>query len=293
MTTEKVLLDTDIGSDIDDALALAYLLRQRRCELLGVTTVSGEPALRAELASAICCNLDRDDVPIHVGAAEPLLVGQRQPKATQAAALGSWRRRRDFAATNTAVEFLRETIRAHPGEVTLLTIGPLTNAALLLAIDPEISSMLKRIVLMCGQFFDANNGEWNALLDPHATAIVYGQGDRPGPAEHVSYGLDVTMKVTLDADECRRRFGAKALAPVRDFAEVWFADRPVVVFHDPLAAACIFEPEICRTRRGRVCVSTAEPTRGWTVARGDDGPHTLAAEVDAQRFLDHFFDVVD
>ena len=71
MTTDRipVLLDTDIGSDIDDAVCLAYLLRQPRCELLGVTTVSGrEPRLRASLADGICRAAGRDDVPIHSGA---------------------------------------------------------------------------------------------------------------------------------------------------------------------------------------------------------------------------------
>ena len=67
----KVLFDTDIGSDIDDAVALAYLLCQGRCELLGVTTVSGEAALRAEMASAMCLHMGRDDIPVHAGADRP------------------------------------------------------------------------------------------------------------------------------------------------------------------------------------------------------------------------------
>ena len=102
----KVLLDTDIGTDIDDALALAYLLKQERCELLGVTTVTGQAGSRAELASAICLRAGRDDVPIHAGCPQSMLIDMRQKKAPQAAALGNWDRRRDFAE-NTAIEFLR------------------------------------------------------------------------------------------------------------------------------------------------------------------------------------------
>ncbi|MFB3890507.1 MAG: nucleoside hydrolase [Phycisphaerae bacterium] len=289
----KVILDTDIGSDIDDAVALAYLLSQPRCELLGVTTVTGEAPLRAEMVSAMCRNVGRDDVPIHSGCQQAMLLDIRQKKAPQAVALGSWDRRRDFPE-NTAVEFLRQTIRANPGQVTLLTIGPLTNAGLLFATDPEIGPLLSGMVLMCGQFFDRMKGEWNAINDPHATAIAYFNGRQARPPRHVSYGLDVTMKCQLAADECRRRFIAKALRPVRDFAEVFFRDAQRITFHDPLAAACIFEPDLCKYRQGKVTVSLSEPTMGWTIftEHGDDKPHTAAETVDSDRFFEHYFGVV-
>jgi len=291
--TVKVLYDTDIGSDIDDAVALAYLLSQPRCELLGITTVTGEPRRRAEMASAMCRHVGRDDVPIHSGCAEAMLIRMRQREATQARALGEWDRRRDFA-TNTAIEFLRETIRANPGEVTLLAVGPMTNVGVLFATDPELPAMLKQVVLMCGRFFTAMGGEWNAIGDPHATAITYGNGEQARPPRHVSYGLDVTTRCTMSADACRERFTAKVLQPVRDFAEVWFEHAPRMTFHDPLAAACIFQPELCTCREGKVTVSVVEPTAGWTVFtdRDEDTPHTVAAEVNAEAFFEHYFEVV-
>ena len=85
----KVLLDTDIGSDIDDAVCLAYLLAQPKCELLGITTVGGEADKRAMLASALC-QVAGKQVPIFPGTEEPLLVPQRQRQAPQATALGKW-----------------------------------------------------------------------------------------------------------------------------------------------------------------------------------------------------------
>jgi purine nucleosidase len=289
----KVLFDTDIGSDIDDAVALAYLASQQRCDLLGVTTVTGEPAKRAEMASAICRDAGRDNVPVHAGCPEAMLIEMRQKTAPQAQALGEWDRQREFGS-NTAVEFMRQTIRAHPGEVTLLTVGPLTNAGLLFATDPEIPSLLKQMVLMCGRFLSAMGGEWNAVGDPHATAIVYGHGHQARPPRHVSYGLDVTNRCSMDVDACRARFTAKALAPVRDFAEVWFRQAGHITFHDPLAAASIFQPDLCTYRQGKVTVSLDEPTMGWTVftGRGEDKPHTIAVEVDAERFFEHYFSVV-
>ncbi len=81
----KVILDTDIGSDIDDAVALAYLLAQPRCELVGVTTVTGESTKRAMMASALC-RIAGKDMPIFPGVEKPLLVAQKQLKAPQAEA---------------------------------------------------------------------------------------------------------------------------------------------------------------------------------------------------------------
>src|SRR3954452_9570122 len=101
-----VLLDTDIGSDIDDALCLAYLLRQPRCELVGITTVSGEPERRAMLTDAICRAEARSGIPILSGSSLPLLLPQRQDEAPQAAILPRWPHQEAFASC-AAVEFLR------------------------------------------------------------------------------------------------------------------------------------------------------------------------------------------
>lgn len=289
----KILLDTDIGTDIDDALALAYLLNQPRCDLVGVTTCTGEASLRAEMVSAMCRHMGRQDIPIHVGCDRGMLTPMRQKQAQQAAALGPWDRRR-FGPDNTAIEFMRRTIRANPGQITLLAIGPMTNIGVLFATDPEIPALLGDVVLMCGQFFSAMNGEWNAVNDPTACAITYGSAEHARPRRHVSYGLDVTMRCTLEADECRRRLTAKALEPVRDFAEVWFARAKHAIFHDPLAAACIFEPDICRYAAGTVRVSLAEPTLGWTVLDRNtaEKPHQAACDVDVARFFEHYFSVL-
>ena len=103
----KILLDTDIGGDLDDALALAYLLKQPRCELLGVTTVGGESEKRASLASAVCHAGGRAEVPVCVGASSPLLVPEHQLHAYQSEALSDQWPHQTFERRNTAVEFLR------------------------------------------------------------------------------------------------------------------------------------------------------------------------------------------
>lgn len=289
----KVLFDTDIGSDIDDAVCLAYLLRQPRCELMGITTVTGEPIQRAMLASAVCKAVGRDDIPIHPGTEKPFLISQQQPKAPQAACLPHWPHRTDFEP-NSAVEFMRKVIRAHPKQITLLAVGPMTNVGLLFATDPEIPSLLKQLVLMCGVFTNqlprVGPKEWNAIGDPHATAIVYAAPVRP----HLSVGLDVTVQCNMIADEVRKRFKTPPLNVVLDYAEVWFHDRKVITFHDPLAGTLIFQPDICQYAEGKVDVELASPRlmgmTHWTPNAGEK-PHKIAIHVDPTRFFDHYFGV--
>lgn len=288
----KLLLDTDIGSDIDDAICLAYLLAKPECDLLGITTVSGEPEKRAMLASAICRTAGRD-IPIFPGAPLPLLVPPHQPLAQQATALDRWPHETHFPEGR-AIGFMRDTIRNHPGEVTLLAIGPMTNIALLFTLDPEIPSLLKGFYMMIGAFtqgivFTGMRYEWNALNDPHATAIVY----NARPPVHRSVGLDVTLQVQMDAAEVRRRFQAPLLRPVLDMAEVWFQQRPEVTFHDPLAAVSIFDDAVCTFERGKVDVELASSNLpGMTYfTEQPQGPHEVAMKVDPERFFAEYFGV--
>ncbi|HEX9007116.1 MAG TPA: nucleoside hydrolase [Bacteroidota bacterium] len=291
----KVLLDTDIGTDIDDAQCLAYLLCHPRCELLGITTVTGEAEKRAMLASALCRRAGKD-VPIYPGASTPLLLPQRQPLAQQAEALGNWSHQTTFPRGE-AVEFLRRTIRAHPGEVMLLTIAPLTNIGLLFSTDPEIPSLLRGLVMMCGRFLEPlpqgyGPVEWNAVGDAHSSAIVY----RAPVKTHRSIGLDVTSRVSMTPDQFRTCFRDVPLfGPIMDWVEIWFRDWAGTTFHDPLAAATIFEPSLCRYQKGRVQVDLTEGelfglTR-WSPGE-PDAPHEIAVDVDPRRFFDHYRSIV-
>ena len=285
--TQKILLDTDIGSDIDDAVCLAYLLANPECELLGITTVSGEGQYRAQLASALCENAGQE-IPIYIGAEIPLVVEQQQFHAPQQSALLSWKHREVFPSAE-AIFFMQDIIHKNPGEIVLLTIGPLTNVALLFRVDPSIPSLLKGLVMMCG-VFEAGGKEWNALLDPHAASIVY----QAEISHHRSIGLDVTRKVTMPAEKVRIQFQSSILQPVLDFAEVWFEDKDEITFHDPLAAATIFQNGICQFKRGKVSVEIFEPEElGKTLWEpGVDGPHEIANKVNPEPFFDHFFRIL-
>jgi inosine-uridine nucleoside N-ribohydrolase len=183
----------------------------------------------------------------------------------------------------------------HPGEITLLAIGPMTNVALLFSIDPEIPKLLKQLVLMCGVFTNQLAGvgplEWNAICDPYATAIIY-----KAPVKiHKSVGLDVTCQVTMSREEVEQNFKADILKPVADFAEVFFEKAKKLTFHDPLAAAVIFDENICTFKKGKVDIELASSRlKGMTCWKAsDDGEHEIALEVDRNRFLEHYFSVVN
>lgn len=296
---KKILLDTDIGSDVDDAVCLAWLLQEPSCDLLGITTVTGDTAARAALADALCRRAGRTDIPIYPGLARPLfLADSLQPGVPQAAILksGKWPHTpAEIFPRHEAVDFLRKTIREHPGEVTLLAIGPLTNLAVLFTLDPEIPSLLKELVLMGGNFtptrwlgkYGAGRCEWNIVNDPHAAEIVY----RARVARHRSIGIDVTSRVNMKPEQVREKFHRPGLDLVLDMAAVWFdGGRDEITFHDPLAAVTIFEPDMCAWTRGNVRVVLDGLMEGFTLFDPSGTvDHEVASEVDIPRFFDRYF----
>jgi len=290
---KKIILDTDIGGDIDDALCLAYLLAQPECNLLGITTVTGEPHKRAELASAICVNAGKGDIPIYAGIAEPLIRNQNQPIADQYSKITGWKRETEFSSDT--IEFMRRTIYANPNEVTLLAIGPLTNVAVLFATDPKIPSLLKELVIMGGRFKNDlpwfTMAEWNILCDPHAAQMVFSKVGK----NIRCIGLDVTMHVKIDRAESMRKLGEiDTLKPVVDFAEVFFRHSDTMIFHDPLAAAIIFDENICTFERGNIVeTELCGRVAGLTHWEADsNGKHNIAVSVEADRFFEHYFGTV-
>jgi purine nucleosidase len=285
----KVLLDTDIGSDIDDAVALSYLLKKSDCHLLGITTVTGDAVNRARLVKALC-EAAGENIPIYPGIEKPLVIEQRQISAAQAERLAG------TPATfpkGQAIDFMRTTIRQNPGEVTLLAVGPFTNIATLFESDPEIPHLLKELVIMGGKFSDYPTPwgptEWNAIVDPHATAIVFSSG-----VPLRAYGLDVTWQLSMTPDQVARKFkGDGLLKIVLDWSRVWFQERELLHFHDPLAAAAIFNPGICKYKRGDVQVELQEAGfLGVThFQSSQDGRIKAAESVNADRFFQEYFSV--
>ena len=137
------------------------------------------------------------DVPIVPGAALSLTQHNRQPNVPQFEWLGG-AVNTDSGSKHCAVEFLRESIVSRPGEITLVTIGPMTNVAALFTAYPETAGMLRRLVSMAGYFFaDEPRAEWNVRVDPVAADIVF---SAPVPSYQV-VGLDVTLQCRVMRDK--------------------------------------------------------------------------------------------
>ena len=158
----KILLDPDIGGDIDDAICLAYLLKEPQCDLLGITTVCGEPEKRAAVADAICRAAGRQ-VPIVAGLDTTLQPVPLYPTPEGAGALEQWPH--STYEKGDAPEFLYEKIRENPHQVVLIAIGNLTNVATLFTAHPDAVGLLKGLSVMNGYFGQERLPE--PLCGPH------------------------------------------------------------------------------------------------------------------------------
>jgi len=174
---ELAILDTDIGDDIDDAFALALALRSPELRILGVTTEFGDTELRAQLLDRYLGAAGRGDIPVAAGVQTPHTnIFTQAAYARQAAE----RKHPD------GVKVLLEQIRAHPGEITLIAIGPLVNVQAAIERDAATFRKLKRVVMMGGSIYrgyDGQNGErrpadaeWNISRDPAGLRALLGVG---------------------------------------------------------------------------------------------------------------------
>ncbi|PCJ57752.1 MAG: hypothetical protein COA79_14800 [Planctomycetota bacterium] len=176
----KIIIDTDIGDDIDDAVALAFALGSPEFDILGVTTVFGNVETRAKIAKKLLRAWGRDDIPVKMGAVRPMGYFHhygRGPVAnnSQAAAVENEGALEDN--TYNAAQFIADTVRKYPGEVYIVTLGALTNIGMALCIDPSLVEKIPGIVSMCflGYQDDKNKDQisgWNVPYDPIAAQCV-------------------------------------------------------------------------------------------------------------------------
>ncbi|MCS7313886.1 MAG: nucleoside hydrolase [Bryobacterales bacterium] len=286
-----VILDTDIGDDIDDALALAFALQSPELDVRAIVTVLQHRGRRADLVWKILQLYGREDIPIGMGAEQPLLAPARHGEVPQTAALTAGDRLPDTRRRN-GIELYFETCLKSSRKVTILAYGPLTNVALALKAEPRLAERIERLVLMNGVFFSPRL-EYNTLRDPEAAAIVFSSG-----LPIVSVGLDVTMRCQLERRDLDR-LAASGLPAVRFLGElirIWQEGRPDrrPILHDPLAVAVAFRGDLVKLQRGRVEVETRgspDRTYGMTLFRPDPrGPVEVASDVEVRPFLDLFME---
>jgi purine nucleosidase len=264
-STNKIILDTDIGDDIDDAFALALALRSPEIEVIGVTTVWGDTGLRARLAS----RLAGED-----GAAIPVLAGTptpSRPNFTQA----DWAREGQAAAAHPdAVEFLLEQARKAPGEVTLVAIGPLTNLGAAVDRDAPGFRKFKRVVLMGGSIrrgygdlgFGPDRGpepEYNIFCDVKAAQKLFASGVPifMMPLDSTQLLLDENKRTLVFSTGSRLTNALAALY----FQWVRGTRTPTATLFDAMAVAYAVDPGLCPVEPLRITVDEkgfTRPTEG-------------------------------
>jgi len=251
---EKVILDTDIADDIDDAYALALVASAPDMKLLGVTTTFGETGKRAQVAAKLLAALGRRDVPVYAGRKGARAIGRQY----------DWARgfRSPAFRSGEAALFMKAQIDRAPGQITLIGIGPLVNMGDLLTLYPEVKPKIRRIVLMGGAVHTGYNGqapagpEWNIYCDPAAARVIFTSG-----VPLVMAGLEVTTMLHLDAERQKRLFasgtpGTDALAAL---TSLWGGGTPTLF--DVAAVAYAMGHRFCDEERDRVVVDDNGLTR--------------------------------
>ena len=247
--TVKVLLDTDIGDDIDDAWAVSLCLRHPGIELVGITTVWRDTVTRAALARLLVESAGISDVKVAAGSRDALDHILDLHRQTYSEVLEDKDQRLKEGRTD-AVRFMAETARENPG-LTLISIGPLTNVARFCVEFPEEFGMISRHVMMCGHLMpERTEPEYNAGCDPRATRIVLST-----EVPRFVVGLDVTLKCGLseeDLDALRAKGTALPLTLYR-MTQFWRRSSGALpVMHDPLAVMSAVEGRIVDFERMRI-----------------------------------------
>ena len=275
-----IILDTDIGTDIDDAFALALIINSPELELIGVTTVAGDTQARARLAAKMLWEAGGAWRKVPVYAGRP---GTAQP-------IDQTRWADGFTSPvlhmSGAVEFMKAEINRQPGKITLIAIGELTNVAALLKSEPSMAKKIKRIALMGGSMArgygpdSKPEAEWNIKSNPDAAQTVFSSG-----VPLLVAPLDVTAMLQLDAAGRRRVF--THLTPLTNALTIlyhlWGNESPTLF--DPMAVAMLIDPSICETQHLAVEVDAEGFTR---VVEGKPANATVGMQADPKKFFEFY-----
>jgi len=306
---KKIIIDTDPG--VDDAMAIFFALRSPELDLIGLTTIFGN--VHTDLATTNALRLleiaGRTDIPVAKGADNPLSCPFGGPVPYVHGDDGQGNTNlplpHTHAIAQSAAAFIIEQIMAAPGEITLVPVGPLTNVALALRLEPRIVQNVKEVVIMGGNALCPGNAtpaaEANIHNDPEAADVVFGAG---WPVTMV--GLDVTHRVNMTPGELA--LYGKAQNPLaqhiarivpfyQDFFEAGTPGLKGIYVHDSSAVAYAIDPTLFTVKRWPLRVETQGLSRGKTwpfVGSGDS--HTfpewdhrplvnVCVDVDAARLL--------
>lgn len=301
----KILIDTDPGQDIDDLLAVHFALLQPELDVRAITTVTRPAAPRARLVKRLLRYMDRTDIPVGVGMDLPLcamsdveLAKQNDPRETMNHACFAEPHdpRDDPREALNAVDLIVRTIEAHPGEVTLACIAPLTNIACALRSRPDLAKKIKAIALMGGEIH-LNRAEHNVTWDYVATDIVLQSG------VPIAMGTwSVTRKFHLTNDDIKKL--AQHPAPVNQALaraiDIWQPVhhwKPGPVMYDIFPMIWPFDRDTQRYYTTKpTCIrleTQGQYTRGMTIPAWDQKPNVeLTTEANVQALRDLYLQTV-
>jgi len=299
---KKIIIDTDPG--VDDTIAITTALRSPEVEVIGLTSIFGNArgAVTAQNALRLVELEGNDHIPVARGSDIPLVAPLEK--------LGTWVHGEDgMGNTNppkpkgklvdeSAAEFIVRMAHQFPGEITLVPVGPLTNIALALSIDPQITSLIHDVVIMGGAVTVPGNmtavSEANIYHDPHAADIVMAAG---WPLTIV--GLDVTEKTVMTPDYLQSLFKAgnpavtlieRILPCYQSYFDTFVGLNGSTYTHDPSAISYVINPHLFKTREAPVFVATEGRCFGQTAADWhgqweERQPVKICVDVDSEAVL--------
>jgi purine nucleosidase len=257
-----VILDTDIGSDVDDILALGMLGKTPEIDLVGITTVYGDTILRAKIARATCYLLQRPDIDIIPGAPKPISGRQVYWAGHEGEGIPDLE---NISIDNAkkAEAYLVEKATALAGEIEILAIGPLTNIANAIQLSPDFAKQVKQLFIMGGAYW-LDRPEHNIRCDVDAAQIVFDSG-----IPITAIGLDLTLRVWITEKDVKRISASpdKLGKTLGNQIRTWWASRDMDRNHphDPLAALSMIRPDLFRFEYCDVTVGRSEREYGRTI----------------------------
>lgn len=279
MTAQKIIIDTDPG--IDDAMAIYFALNSPELELIGLTTIfgNGHTDLTTINALRLLEIARRPNIPVAVGAAQPIASGFHEPGVVVHGDDGQGNLHLPPPTTQpidqSAAAFIIEQVMRAPGEITLVPIGPLTNIALALRLEPRIATAVREVVIMGGNALCMGNitpaAEANIYHDPEAADVVFGAG---WPVTMV--GLDVTQKTIMTRDQLEQlsqssKTTAQHLSGIiRFYHDFTLKANQLdgIYLHDPTTLAYLVAKDAFQTKEWKMRVETAGISRGKTWPAG-------------------------
>ncbi|MBE6571416.1 MAG: nucleoside hydrolase [Ruminococcaceae bacterium] len=310
---EKVWLDTDIGTDSDDAVALAYLLCRKECDIMGISTVTADTVARARIANAFCKAFGRD-IPIYAGKRTGICDERESMGLTFIHRAVSEKYRciypenlnvektpsgDELPIVPAAIEAMRDCIVNNPGEIVLLAIGPFSNVGMLFAAYPETAPLLKKLVMMGGSFFGNERCTWdierecNMMIDAESSHIIFNSGVK----DAYIVGVDVTWDYRLPSEKLYELVPKnEQFRVLRDILQprLEIPNVDPVWFHDPMAAVLLFDPENFELATGKILLDMTPDMRGKTTFVPDDNgiwKVVKSYKGGEDAFFGHFFSV--